>query len=159
VIWRMARYVVAYAGSHVDLWRDAMKDPRGWLLMRAHMQGWWPVPLAVVGLGTILGLSFPAWLLLVVLLAVAPSGVIELGADACHGLWRVGAAWSKVPCPCCGPRDGGDDDGPGGEDGPVDDGDGPDSHGDGLNHKDLLILDLISHGLLDVPDRDGGRSR
>jgi hypothetical protein len=157
VIRRMARYAVAVAGGHVDLWRDAVREPKGWLLMRAHMSGFWPVPLALVGLGTAFGHTFPAWLLVLVLVAVLPSGAVQLTAGACHGLWQIGVAWRELPCPCCGPRDGGDD-GPGDDDGPVEPWDDGGPHGEALTPDDLHVLECISYGLVDVASgQSGGR--
>ncbi|MFD5899661.1 hypothetical protein [Streptomyces sp. NPDC060366] len=104
---RLVRWLLPYV---VDVYgiRLMIRQPKQWLLARAHHPWIGLVPLALVAGGAYFGGYSPYWLWTVaVVYGVASFGTDTVG-NATHSLWQRGRIWQDTVCPCCDEHGGGD---------------------------------------------------
>lgn len=105
-VQRLARWLLN-AAVDVDGIRLMIRQPKQWLLARAHHPWIGLAPLALIAAGTYVGRPTPFWLWTVAVVY----GALSFGTDAvgngAHSLWQRGRIWQDTVCPCCDEHGGG----------------------------------------------------
>ncbi|MFJ8811278.1 hypothetical protein [Streptomyces sp. NPDC102490] len=106
-VQRLARWLLN-AAVDVDGIRLMIRQPKQWLLARAHHPWIGLAPLALIAAGTYVGRPTPFWLWTLAVVYGALSFGTDTVGNGAHSLWQRGRIWQDTICPCCdAPGDGG----------------------------------------------------